>query len=187
MKRPSFRASLVLATLATVTLLASAARAEEPPPATKKGTATPSVVPAPLTRVELAELIVKARYGETFTFPPEPYFTDVPAGDPRFKYVQKFRADKLTMGQGLFGATLTATRYMLVTFLVRARFGESFDYPEKALFKDVPESHGNFKYVQKAAAAGLVSGCEKDAFCPEQAVYPAEARKVVEAAFPKNK
>jgi hypothetical protein len=192
MNRRSFSASSVLTALAAVALLGSAARAEEPPSAktTKKASATPSVAPAPFTRAELAELIVKARDGEAFTFPAEPFFTDVPTGDPRFKYVQKFRADKLTMGfngdASLFGATAAVTRYVLASFLVRARFGEDFDYSKKALFSDIPASHANFKYVQKAVAAGLLSGCEKDAFCPDQVVSPAEGRRAVEAAFPRK-
>lgn len=197
MNRLSLSASSVLTALAAVALLGSAARAEEPPSAktTEKGSATPSATPsvasAPLTRAELAELIVKARYGDAFTFPAEAFFKDVPAGDPLFKYVQKFRADKLTMGwngdASLFGATETVTRYMLASFVVRARFGEGFDYPKKALFSDVPESHANFKYVQKAVAAGFLSECEKGTFCPDQVVSPDEGRRAVKAALPRKK
>ena len=193
MNRLSLSASSVFAALAAVALLGSAARAEEPPTAktTEKGSATPSVAPAPLTRAELAELIVKARYGDAFTFPAEAFFKDVPAGDPLFKYVQKFRADKLTMGwngdASLFGATETVTRYMLASFVVRARFGENFDYPKDALFSDIPASHANFKYVQKAVAAGFLSGCEKGTFCPDQVVSPDEGRRVVKAALPRKK
>jgi hypothetical protein len=193
MNRWSFSASSVLTALAAVALLGSAARAEEPPSAktmkkvSATPSATPSVAPAPLTRAEFAELIVKARDGDAFTFPAEPFFTDVPAGDPRFKYVQKFRADKLTMAEGSLGATTAVTRYMLASFVVRARFGEDFDYPKKALFSDVPESHANFKYVQKAVAAGFLSGCEKGTFCPDQVVSPDEGRRVVKAALPQKK
>jgi hypothetical protein len=81
----------------------------------------------PTTRLDAARFIIRAKmgplWGDQFTYPATPYFTDVPATHPDFKYVQKFRELGYTNGYGV--ATIYAPnepmkREQMATFLVRA-------------------------------------------------------------------
>jgi S-layer homology domain len=55
-----------------------------------------------VTREAMAELIIAARFGAgtNFTYPEKPYFSDVPATDPGFRFVQRLKVDGITGGCG---------------------------------------------------------------------------------------
>jgi len=131
----------------------------------------------------MAEMVVRAKFGETFEYPPEPFFIDVPASAPRFRFIQKLREEKLTMAGGgyapMFSPDSTATRYQVATFLVRTRFGETFTVPETPPFADVPPSHANFRYVMKATGDGLMKECRPRYFCPGDAPSREEVKALV--------
>jgi vibriolysin len=55
-----------------------------------------------LTRGMLATLIIRAKYGENFSYTTTPYFSDVPPEHWAFKYVQKFKDDGITVFNGVF-------------------------------------------------------------------------------------
>lgn len=80
------------------------------------------------TRQQAATFIVRAKMkgilGESFTFPATPYFTDVPASDPNFSYIQKFRELGLTNGCSAttFCPSGPLLREQLATFIIRAFF-----------------------------------------------------------------
>lgn len=178
------RTSLRIGLLVVLAAAAACGRPESsvPSPETRP-TVAPTPKPAGMTRAELAEAIVRQRYGETFSFPPTPFFDDVPASDARFRFVQRFRADGLTMGCSgnppLFCPDVPAKRYMLATVIVRARSGETFKSSEKPLYEDVPASHANFRYVQKATEDGIVTACAPGRFCPEDVPSPEDCRRTI--------
>lgn len=104
---------------------------------------------APLTRGQMAAFLVRALYGENFTYPTTPYFSDVPPSHGFFKYVQRLKADGLTMVTGTYGVDDQITRAVLAIFLVRTLYGENFAYSATPYFADVPPNHTAFKYIQK--------------------------------------
>ena len=55
---------------------------------------------APVTRAQMAVLIVRARYGSSaqVPYPPTPYFTDVPSNAFGFSFIQRMRQDNITSG-----------------------------------------------------------------------------------------
>src|SRR5262249_46808719 len=53
-----------------------------------------------LTRSDAAAFIIRAAFGEDFSYSPSAYFDDVPYYDPNFKYVQKLRDLNITLGCG---------------------------------------------------------------------------------------
>ena len=56
---------------------------------------------APVTRAEMAVLVIAARYGTIpFTYPATPYFGDVPSGSGYFPFVQKMAQMGITAGCG---------------------------------------------------------------------------------------
>jgi len=42
-------------------------------------------------------------------------------------------------------------------FIIRAKYGETFDYTASPYFSDVPDTHGFFKYVQKMKDTGITA------------------------------
>jgi len=182
----------------TLSFAAACNKAEQAAPApalptvapTPRPTAKPTIPPGKMSRAELAVEMVKAKYGETFDFPKEPFFTDVPASDPRFKYIQRFRADDLTKGCGgaatVFCGDDVVARYALASFLVRAKYGEAFTAPETLAFDDVPMSHANFRYMQRAVADGILKLCGERAFCPDALPSAEECRAAVKETLGKK-
>ncbi len=78
-----------------------------------------------VTRGEVAVFVVRAKLkallGDTFAFPSTPYFTDIPAADPLFPYVQKLRELGITSGCTAteFCRDRALTRGEMSVFLVR--------------------------------------------------------------------
>lgn len=75
----------------------------------------------PVTRDEMAAFIIRARYGSTpYMWPSTPYFTDVPANDQFFSYVQKMAQTGITLGcgVGLYCPNNTVTRGEMAVFVV---------------------------------------------------------------------
>jgi M6 family metalloprotease-like protein len=110
-----------------------------------------------VTRGQMAAFIIRAKYGETFSYTTTPYFTDVPSTNTFFKYVQKLRDDGITVVSGTYGVNEYVTRGQMAAFIIRAKFGESFSYTTTPYFTDVPSTHNFFKYVQKLKDVGITT------------------------------
>jgi hypothetical protein len=110
-----------------------------------------------VTRGQMAAFIIRAKYGETFSYTTTPYFTDVPSTHTFFKYVQKLRDDGITAVSGTYGVDTYVTRGQMAAFIVRAKHGENFSYSQTPYFTDVPSTHGFFKYVQKLRDDGITT------------------------------
>jgi len=102
-----------------------------------------------LTRGQMAAFLTRALYGDSFTYPTTPYFSDVPPSHGFFKYVQRLKADGLTMTTGTYGVDDQITRAVLAIFLVRTLYTDNFSYSATPYFADVPPTHSAFKYIQK--------------------------------------
>jgi hypothetical protein len=73
-----------------------------------------------VNRQAMAAFIIRALHGETFTYTQTPFFTDVPATSPFFKYVQKMKDDGITTG-------CTATEYCPANLVNRAQMSAFLD------------------------------------------------------------
>lgn len=102
-----------------------------------------------VTRGEMAAFIMRAEYGENFSYTTTPYFSDVPSYSSFFKYVQKMKDTGVTAVSGTYGVNNNVTRQEMAAFIIRARYGESFAYTLTPYFTDVPSTNVFFKYVQK--------------------------------------
>jgi len=110
-----------------------------------------------VTRGQMAAFIIRAKYGETFSYTTTPYFTDVPSTHTFFKYVQKLKDDGITAVSGTYGVDNEVTRGQMAAFIIRAKFGENFSYTTTPYFSDVPSTHTFFKYVQKLKDEGITT------------------------------
>ena len=76
-----------------------------------------------VTRGGIAVFIIRAKYGENFTYTTTPYFTDVPPTHTFFKYVQKLKDGKITTVSGTYGVDQIVTRAGMAASLSRAFLG----------------------------------------------------------------
>jgi hypothetical protein len=142
-----------------------------------------------VTRAQMAVFLIRSIYGDTFPFNATPYFTDVPASDGNFPYIQKLRELEITTGcgPGTFCPASPTTRGEMAVFVVRTKlkalFGDSFTFPSSAYFTDVPNTDTWFPYVQKLRELGITSGCSATEFCRDRPITRAEMSVFLVRAF----
>lgn len=130
----------------------------------------------PVTRGEMAQWAIRGLFGDSFVSSLYPYFADVPAMNPHFRYIQEARELGFTAGcnpplNNLYCPDADVTRQSGAAFVVRALFGESFAYTAAPYFRDVPQTSSLFKYIQKMRDEGITTGCnppQNDRFCPTE-------------------
>jgi hypothetical protein len=139
-------------------------------------TATDYCPASPVTRGQMAVFIIRALFGDSFTIPNVPYFTDVPATHPLFSYIQKMRELGITSGctATTFCPDSNVTRGEMAVFLVRGKLAslhqDNFPFPQPVYFTDVPGNHVFHKFVQKLRELGITSGCGATTYCPDSPV-----------------
>ena len=114
-------------------------------------------------------LITAIERGNSFTYTSTPYFTDVPASSPYFKFIQKLKDLGITGGCSAttFCPDDPITRAQMAVFVILSRYGKvPYTYPATPYFTDVPANNPYFPFVQKMAQAGITAGCAPQLFCP---------------------
>ncbi|MBL8212814.1 MAG: putative Ig domain-containing protein [Bryobacterales bacterium] len=124
-----------------------------------------------MTRAEMAAFLIRSLIGETFLHQSTPYFSDVPATHPQFKYIQKLKELGITSGctASTYCPADAVTRGQMAVFIVRSRLGltatQTFAFNPVPYFTDVPFSHAQFPYIQKLRELGITSGCTASTYC----------------------
>jgi C1A family cysteine protease len=138
-----------------------------------------------VTRAQMAVFIIKAKYGDSFSYNSTPYFSDVPSGHWAFKYIQKMYEDGITTGysDGTYRPAGYVTRGQMAAFIARGLYGEDFPYNTTPYFIDVPASHGSFKYIQKVTEEGIASGYPDGTYRPSQSVNRAQMAAFIAKGF----
>ncbi|MBL8226921.1 MAG: S-layer homology domain-containing protein [Bryobacterales bacterium] len=139
------------------------------------GCASGSYCPsAATTRAQMAEWIVRALHGDSFSFPSTSYFTDVAATHPQFRFIQKLREMGITSGcdTNRYCPNDGVTRGQMAAFLVRARLAvtssQPFPSPAPQGFSDVSPANLFFTHIQKLRELGVTGGCTATTYCPDQ-------------------
>jgi hypothetical protein len=120
------------------------------------------------TRAQMAVFIIRAMLGgDGFTFRQTPYFTDVPATHPFFKWIQKMREFGITSGCGAttYCPDDSVTRGQMAVFIFRALTGNSFAFSPTPYFTDVPSTNPFFAFIQKMKEWGVTTGCTATEYC----------------------
>jgi hypothetical protein len=125
-----------------------------------------------VTRGQMAAFIIRALFGEDFTYESTPHFNDVPESHGLFKYIQKMYEEGITTGypDGTYRPSQNVTRGQMATFIIRPLLGEVFTYEDTPHFTDVPDTHGAFKYIQKMYEEGITTGYPDGTYRPSQNV-----------------
>ncbi|MBL8219605.1 MAG: S-layer homology domain-containing protein [Bryobacterales bacterium] len=143
----------------------------------------------PMLRTEMAAFIIRALFGESFSYTLTPYFTDVAATHPYFRYIQKMRDQGITIGctETTYCPNGQVSRGQMAAFLIRARLsvtqGTPFPHASGAYFNDVNSSHVFFPFVQKMKESGITSGCTATNYCPDNPVTRGQMSVFVNRAF----
>jgi hypothetical protein len=142
-----------------------------------------------VTRAQLAVFIIRAMFGNTFTYTTTPYFTDVPATNVFFPFVQKMRDLGITSGcrPSAFCPDDPVSRAAAAVFIVRGKLaalsGDNFPYPATPIFTDVPTTAAEFPFIQKFHDLGITTGCGPALFCPGSLLTRQEAAVLLTRAF----
>jgi len=73
-----------------------------------------------VTRGQIAAFIIRALYGDNFSYTTTPYFSDVPSSHVFFKYVQKLKDEWITTVSGTYLVDNPVSRSEMAAFLYRA-------------------------------------------------------------------
>ena len=144
---------------------------------------------ATITRSQFAIFLIRSMEGNSFPYTTTPYFTDVPASDPSFPYVQKLRDLGITSGCSVtaFCPNDMVPRWMAAEFIVRAKmnalFGDNFTYPFTPSFADIAPTSPVFPYIQKLFELGITSGCTPNEFCPNDPITRQQAAVFIVRGF----
>jgi hypothetical protein len=144
-----------------------------------------------ITRGELATVVIRALFGDTFSYSPVPYFTDVQTTDWRFPYIQKLRDLGITHGTGAttYSPGLNATRRDAAVFVTRAyayrNFGGTENFPVCAnpYFNDVPPSDIAYNYIQEFRFLGMTAGTGGGTYSPDLVASRENTAVFIERAF----
>lgn len=123
------------------------------------------------TRGTMAELVIRSILGEVFLYSQTPFFTDVPATHPQFKYIQKMK--ELGITDGCTATTYCpadpVTRGQMAVFLIRGKLGvnspQDFTYNAAPYFLDAQTNNIFFPYIQKMRDLGITNGCTTTNYC----------------------
>jgi hypothetical protein len=137
------------------------------------------------TQAQMAAFLIRALMGENFAYPATPYFSDMPASNSLFRYVQKMRELGIHNGCSAtqYCPNALVTRGQMATFIARALFGETFQFPSIQRFSDIPASNSLFKYVQKIWDLGVTQGCTATNYCPDDLVTREQMAAFLSRAF----
>jgi len=139
----------------------------------------------PVTRAEMSVFVVRGldlATGASLTYPPTPYFQDVPASgitdSEYFPFVQRIAQLGTTVGcqasPPLYCPDESIPQGEMAVFMIRAWMIANnlttFTYPSTPYFTDVPATDEYFKYIQKMAQLGFWTGCSATTYCENSAV-----------------
>jgi glucose/arabinose dehydrogenase len=143
---------------------------------------------APVTRAQLAPLVLKAARGASFSPPPATgaVFADVSTGSFAAAWIEALSAEGITSGCGMgnFCPGAVVTRAPLAVVLLKALEGGSYR-PEAAtgLFADVPAGGAFAPWIEDLARRAITSGCGGGNYCPDGPVSRAQLAVFLVRAF----
>jgi photosystem II stability/assembly factor-like uncharacterized protein len=128
-----------------------------------------------ITEAQMAVFVVRSVMGnDNFTYTQTPYFSDVPASNLYFPWIQKMQdlGIALPCASNQFCPDTPVTRGIMSVLIIRGRYGVATpsSYPSLPYFTDVGPSHPYFPWIQKMKQFGITSGCTATTYCPDDPV-----------------
>jgi hypothetical protein len=120
----------------------------------------------------MAVFLLRAMDGPAYVPPActTPMFADVPCSSPYARWINELVARSVTSGcgGGSYCPAALVTREQMAVFLLRTRFGSSYNPPACATptFADVPCSSPFASWIYDLVARGITGGCAAGLYCP---------------------
>ena len=143
----------------------------------------------PLSRAEMAVLLLMAEHGSGWTPPLSTgtVFTDVPIDHWAGDFIEALAAEGITSGCGAgnYCPDHPITRAEMAVFLLAAEHGQGWTPPLSTgtIFSDVPIDHWAGDFIEALAAEGITGGCGGGNYCPDSPVTRAEMAVFLTATF----
>ncbi|HLK62366.1 MAG TPA: alginate lyase family protein [Bryobacteraceae bacterium] len=140
------------------------------------GANPPAYCPATnIPESQMAVFVTRSIFGgDDFPYTQTPYFSDAPASNQYFQWIQKEQELGIAVSCSAtqFCPDSAVTRGIMAVLIVRSRYGMSMpvNYPAAPYFTDVPSTHPYFPWIQKMAQLGITSGCGPTTYCPDDPV-----------------
>jgi hypothetical protein len=126
----------------------------------------------PTLRQQMAVFLMKAIHGICYVPPPcTGVFGDVPCPSAFADWIEAFAAAGITggCGGGLYCPANPVRRDQMAVFLLKAKYGSSYDPPDcTGVFDDVDCTPGTgfADWIEQLAAEQITGGCGGDNYCP---------------------
>jgi hypothetical protein len=131
----------------------------------------------PVSRAEMAVLLLKAKYGADHVPPPPPpvpIFPDVPADAFAAAWIDELATLGITAGcgdgNGNYCPDAPATRGQMAVFLLKTLIDSGYDPPPAVgLFSDVPLDYFAVAWIEDLYNRGITAGCGTNPlqYCPD--------------------
>jgi hypothetical protein len=86
-------------------------------------------------------------------------------------------------GDGTYRPSNVLNRAQMAIFIIRALYGDDFDYSSTPYFPDVPDIHWAFKYIQKMYEEGIAAGYDDGTYKPIKTINRAQMAIFLARAF----
>ena len=138
-------------------------------------TATSGTRPAQHWDTTVLETLNVPGQNKTWTLHIGDSFTDVPASNGFYRFIETLFHKGVTGGCGtsLYCPSASTTREQMAVFVLVAKEGAAYNPPACAppnLFSDVPDTSPFCKFIEELANRGVVGGCGPNLYCPGDAV-----------------
>jgi hypothetical protein len=125
-----------------------------------------------VTRAQMAVFLLRSQLGPTYVPPActAPVFNDVPCSNAFAPWINDLVARGVTTGcgNGNYCPDSVVTREQMSVFLLRTRFGNTYNPPPcgTATFSDVPCTNPFAAWIYDLVARGITGGCGANTYCP---------------------
>ena len=129
----------------------------------------------PVSRAQMAVLLLRAEHGAAYVPPPATgqVFDDVPANAFAAAYIERLAAEGVTAGCGTganYCPNAPVTRAQMAVFLLKTVHGSAWTPPAASGdFTDVPVANPFARWVEALKDAGVTAGCGANVYCPSVA------------------
>jgi len=126
---------------------------------------------APVTRAQMAVMLLKSKYGSDYVPPPATgtVFSDVPRTAFAAAWIEQLADEGVTngCGGGRYCPNNPVTRAQMAVFLLRAEHGFNYVPPEPTgVFDDLDLDDPFAPWIERLFAEGITSGCGDGIYCP---------------------